>query len=76
MLENPDDWGSLQAYLDCRLPGSAAEASPPPAGAAVQRLSYSAATLNINGGQDGPDAEVQCWCVMVCKAVMSMGYCR
>lgn len=66
LLENPDDWGSLQAYLDCRLPGSAAEPqpSPPPAGAAVQRLSDSAAELHIGGGQEGLDAEVQCLCVL------------
>jgi hypothetical protein len=63
LLENPDDWGSLQAYLDCRLPGSAAQPPPPPASAAVQRLSDSATALHIGGGQDGPDAEVRRLCV-------------
>lgn len=28
VLENPDDWLALQAYLDCLLPGSAAQGKP------------------------------------------------
>lgn len=68
LQENPDDWAALQAYLDCRLPASAAPAAAAPAagqpsepaGAAVQLADGVAAlAVNVAGGANSPDAEVR-----------------
>lgn len=48
LQENPDDWGSLLAYLDCRLPSSAAGRPSPPAGASVELLTESTSALSTS----------------------------
>lgn len=72
LQENPDDWGSLLAYLDCRLPGSAAGRPPPPAGAAVEQLTESTLALSTSDGPVAGEVEVRhCLIAARCGSALS-----